>query len=420
MNRRWYRGIVLVAVLVAVAFAMRVWLSSSRVVDSEPEEEVAAELTLQTVTLEQPDEEGVLLWRLKAETVNYLPDTERAELLNLEGEFFQAGEVIYTVTADEGEVQQNGEILFLRGNLLATGIEDELTLEGERLKWVPKEDLLVMGDFEEASGEVADEASERLSAVEARPFETPSDSGETPDAAVRGANPQLDAIAQVVTVKNKENRVDFTGGVVAKSKETPWLTFESDALSWFTKREEIEANQPVVVENFETNTFEQVTERLSGQSGFVDLAENMVTLENAVRFDVLDQPLILQGEQAVWDVDSQLVTMDQPVNIAQPARRVTATSNRASLDLAQEVIYLTGDVRAVGEENDSRLAADEVTWKTTTQDVEATGDVRYQQAADPEISMAGTRAVGNIETGTLVVTGGESGDVFTEIVPDDF
>ncbi|MEL6603672.1 MAG: LPS export ABC transporter periplasmic protein LptC [Cyanobacteria bacterium J06614_10] len=415
MRRRWYRGIVLAAVAVAVALVLRVWFSSSRVVDSEPEQEVPAELTLQTVTLEQPDENGALLWRIKAETVNYLPDTERAELLDLEGEFFQAGDVIYTVTADEGEVQQNGEILFLRGNLIATGVEDELTLEGERLKWVPKEDLLVMGDFE---GE-ADETSEASSAEVPRASERPSGGGESA-AAVTGSNPQLNAIAQLVTVKNKEKRVDFTGGVVAKSKETPWLAFESEALSWFTEREEIEANQPVAVENFESDRFEQVTERLTGQSGLVDLAENIVTLEEAVRFDALEQPLVVQSEQAVWDVDTQLVTMDQPVNIVQPARRVTATSNRASLDLAQEVIYLTGDVRAAGEENDARLAADEVTWQTTTQDVEATGDVRYQQAADPEISMAGTRAVGNIETGTLVVTGGESGEVFTEIVPEDF
>lgn len=374
-----------------------------------------AELTLQTVTLEQPDENGALLWRIKAETVNYLPDTERAELLDLEGEFFQAGEVIYTVTADEGEVQQNGETLFLRGNLIASGVEDELTLEGERLKWVPKEDLLVMGDFEEA----ADGTSEEPSTEALRASEVPS-RGDESAAVVTGSNPQLDAIAQLVTVKNKEKRVDFTGGVVAKSKETPWLAFESDALSWFTEREEIEANQPVAVENFESDRFEQVTERLTGQSGLVDLAENIVTLEDAVRFDALEQPLVVQSEQAVWDVDTQLVTMDQPVNIVQPARRVTATSNRASLDLAQEIIYLTGDVRAAAEENNARLAADEVTWKTTTQDVEATGDVRYQQAADPEISMTGTRAVGNIETGTLVVTGGESGEVFTEIVPEDF
>ena len=80
---------------------------------------------------------------------------------------------------------------------------------------------------------------------------------------------------------------------------------------------------------------------------------------------------------------------------------------------------LTGDVRAVGAKYDSRLTADSVTWQTTTQQVEAVGNVRYQQADDPEVSIAGPRAVGNLESGTLVIDGGESGEVVTEIVPDD-
>jgi len=416
LKSRWYRGVVIVAVVAVLAMVLRTCTSGSDLLNSPPGEESEAELTLQSVTLEQPDEDGNLLWRLKANTVNYTPDTERAELQDLEGESFQDGNVIYTVTADEGEVLQNGETLFLRGNLVANGEEDELTLESERLKWVPKEDLLVMGNFEDNALDDADQADSEL----ADSIPTDAEKADVEKAPVTGFNPQLEAIAQIVTVKNRENRVDLSGGVVAKSKETPWLTFESDALSWFTQRKVIEANQPLKVEQFESDIYQTVSDRIIGSTGQVDLAENVVTLDDSVQLDALTQPLTVTSEQAIWDVDAELVNLDLPVRIVQPEEQVTATANRARLDLAQQTAELIGDVRAVGTQNDSRLAADAVTWQTTTQQVEANGNVIYQQAADPEISMAGTRAVGNIEDGTLVVTGGEEGEVITEIIPEGF
>lgn len=410
LKNRWFKGLVTVATLVLLAFSLRACFAQNEQIVSGPDEKIDAELTLQTVTLEQPDEDGTLLWRIKAETVNYTPETEQADLFNLEGEFFQEGEVIYTVTADEGEVLQNGETLFLRGNLIANGLEDDLTIESERLKWEPKQDLLVMGNFDdESEGVLADDADD-----------ADADEGEIAarKAPVTGFNGQIEAIAQVVTVRNKDKQVDLTGGVVATSKEEPWLTFESESLNWFTEREVIEANQPLQVEQFETDEFETVSDRLTGNTGRVELADNTVFLEDGVELDALSEPLSVKSEQAVWDVEAQLVTMDTPVDINQSEERVRATANRARLELDKQIVYLIGDVRAVGEEKDTRLAADTVTWQIDTQQVEANGNVRYQQAVDPEISMSGDKAVGNIDAGTLVVTGGESGGVVTEIIPD--
>lgn len=410
LKNRWFKGLVTVATLVLLAFSLRACFAQNEQIVSGPDEKIDAELTLQTVTLEQPDEDGTLLWRIKAETVNYTPETEQADLFNLEGEFFQEGEVIYTVTADEGEVLQNGETLFLRGNLIANGLEDDLTIESERLKWEPKQDLLVMGNFDdESEGVLADDADD-----------ADADEGEIAarKAPVTGFNGQIEAIAQVVTVRNKDKQVDLTGGVVATSKEEPWLTFESESLNWFTEREVIEANQPLQVEQFETDEFKTMSDRLTGNTGRVELADNTVFLEDGVELDALSEPLSVKSEQAVWDVEAQLVTMDTPVDINQSEERVRATANRARLELDKQIVYLIGDVRAVGEEKDTRLAADTVTWQIDTQQVEANGNVRYQQAVDPEISMSGDKAVGNIDAGTLVVTGGESGGVVTEIIPD--
>ncbi|MBE9063909.1 LPS export ABC transporter periplasmic protein LptC [cf. Phormidesmis sp. LEGE 11477] len=398
MKNLWYRGTVVVAVGAVVLFGLHTYVSRSSLTESIPNEAIDAELTLQAVTLEQPDVDGNLLWRLEADSVKYVPETQRAELLALEGEFYEEGKKIYTVVADEGEVQQNGDTLFLRGNLVATRIEDDLTLVGELLKWQPKLGLLRMGNFEN------EDLSEDMLAR----------------SPVTVSDPQMEAIAQSLVVNNKENRVTMSGDVVAKSKVEPWLTFASEALTWLTDQSLIEADQMLTVERFASEDYETLTERLVGQTGNARLDENIVTIEQSVQLESLSEGLTVKSDRAVWDVSAQTVEMDRPVDIAQPARQLTALANQASIDLAEQIIYLVGNVRANGRENDTRLRADRVTWATSTQQVEAEGNVRYQQAANPEATLSGPRAVGNIEDGTLVVIGDASNSVVTEIVPEDF
>ncbi len=446
---RWYRWTAIAATIAVLVVALRTCGIGQKIAAPAPAEQIEPALTLQAVTLEQPDENGSLLWRLKATSVNYSPNNQRATLKELKGEFFQAGETIYTVVADEGEVRQNGEMLFLTGNLVATGIEDELTLESDRLKWQPKEDRLIMGEFEDdalsddAKNDDAEEDSEDVKTeseqlakgalVEKKPPINPSTDEPTANRfptegsqkpPVKGFNPQMETIARVVTVINKENRVDLSGGVIAKSKETPWLTFESDSLVWFTERERIEAQQLLKVEQYASEDYQVVSDRILGAKGDVSLTDNIVTLNESVQLTSLapssGQPLKAESKSAVWDVENQTVALDNPVKLEQPAQKITASANQARLDLAQEVIYLTGNVQANGEEKGSQLKANSVTWRTGSQDVEAEGNVSYQQAASPEVAMTGERAVGNIEQGTVVVTDSRSGDVVIEIVPDGF
>ncbi len=397
MKNSWYRGTVVIAIGVVVLFGLRTYLSSrSDLTELGSDDAIDAELTLQAVTLEQPDVDGSLLWRLEANSVTYNPETQRAELLGLKGEFYEEGEKIYTVVADEGEVQQNGNTLFLRGNLVATRIEDELTLAGELLQWLPKQGLLRMGDFE---NEVIETGSELRSPVTI-------------------SSPTVQAVAQSLVVNNKQDRVNMNGGVTAKSKADPWLTFASEALVWQTDQSLIRANQQLTVERFATDDYETLTDRLVGGSGNVQLDKNIVTLEQSVQMNSLSEGLSAKSDRAVWNVAAQTVEMNQPVDIAQPARQLTASASQANIDLAKKIIYLMGSVQANGAKNGTRLMADSVTWRTATQQVEAEGNVRYQQAANPAASLSGPKAIGNIEDGTLVVIGDASGDVVTEIVPE--
>lgn len=437
LKNRWLRRITIIAVAVGLFFGLRACFAGNDLSLRETPEKIDAELTLNTVTLEQPDEDGTLLWRLQAKSVTYVPDTQRAELVELEGEFFQDGEAVYTVEADEGEVIQNGNRLFLRGNLIARGTENELTLEGEKLRWLPKQDLLVMGDFEENNGSeqetplqenVSDDSDASANGSEPERLDTERLDTERSDteqldidsAPVTGFNPQIKAVARLIRVNNRKDQVELSGGVIAESKVSPWMLFESESLLWLTAQKLIKADQVLTVEQFASDAYQSVTDRIVGATGQVDLAENTVTLDQSVNLESLTQALTVQSQQAIWDVDAETVEMNSTVSIEQPTRQLSAQAAQASLDLAAEVIYLTGSVRAYGEKNDSRLAADSVTWQTQSQQVEAEGNVRYQQAADPDIAISGPRAVGNIEAGTLVIEGGESAEVVTEIMLDDF
>ncbi|MEL7227221.1 MAG: hypothetical protein AAGL17_20900, partial [Cyanobacteria bacterium J06576_12] len=69
MKNRWYRWTFIVAAVVVLVFGLRSCFSGDDLISRDPGEEIDAELTLRTVTLEQPDEDGTLLWRLKAESV---------------------------------------------------------------------------------------------------------------------------------------------------------------------------------------------------------------------------------------------------------------------------------------------------------------------------------------------------------------
>lgn len=94
-------------------------------------------LTLRDVTLEQPDENGKLLWQVKGKEVTYSPDKQEAQIKQPDGQLFQDGEFIYRVQADRGEIAESGKVIFLKGNVVATGIKNKAILRGNEAEWRP-------------------------------------------------------------------------------------------------------------------------------------------------------------------------------------------------------------------------------------------------------------------------------------------
>ena len=382
MKRGYWWGLAAVIVCVAVAVGFRTWRSPDfgDYVSDEQQDALEAGLALRDVTLEQQDDNGQLLWRVHADEVTYSPDQESANLVNLEGELYQDGELLYEVKADRGVIRDNGQVIFLRKNIVANGIQNQMVLKGDTLEWRPEEAIMIVRD--------------RLT----------------------GAHPQLRAQANEARVYDREQRMELNGEVIATTvvenpEVDPWLKLQGNLLEWRWETAEIGSDQPIRVERFENET---ITEMLAGQQGLVELSENQVTLTEDVIMQLIDIPLDIATDRAVWDVDGQKINVDRPVEIVNSQEKVTLTAQQGQLDLAEEVVYLTQDVLVVAEENNSRLTTNRLTWNLVDQTVLAEGAVDYRQG-EPQVTVRGPRAKGRIEAQTVVVDGGR---VVTEIVPD--
>jgi LPS export ABC transporter protein LptC len=346
---------------------------------SEPGEEVVPGLTLRDVTLEQQGEDGELLWKVDAEEVTYSPNQEEASLINLEGELYQDGELLYRVKADRGSIRDNGQVIFLEDNIVATGVQNQITLRGQSLEWSPEADVLIVRN------------------------------------GLTGNHPQVQAKANEARVYDRENRMELAGDVVATTvvadpQTEPRLKLQGQALQWQWDAQTFNSDQPMRVERFEN---EQISEVLVGQQGFVELAENRVTLTEGVQAQLLEIPLEMTSQRAIWNVEAQSIEATQDVRVVNQQEQVVVTAQKGDFDLAEQIAYFTQDVLAIGQANNSRLTSERLTWNLEDQTVLAEGAVVYQQA-NPAINIRGPRARGRIEEQTVVIDGGQ---VITEIEP---
>ncbi|MFM7325894.1 MAG: LPS export ABC transporter periplasmic protein LptC [Nodosilinea sp.] len=380
MARAWRLG-VMVAICLGIGLGVYRWLTPPPVKPTTDQEEtVEAGLTLRDVTLQQPDENGVPLWRLQAETVTYSPDRQVAMVTRPVSQLFQDGKVIYNVTADQGEILANGDRVFLRGNIVATGVNNGSVLRGQELEWLPQEDVLIMRRQ------------------------------------ITGTHPQMRATATEARVYNRQKRMELKGQVVASTvvkdpKTEPWLKLQADQLVWLWEQQQIQSDSPLRVEQLKDKT---VTAVVRGRRGRVDLAKSVVTLEEAVTMDMLELPLQLSSTAMEWRVAEQRVLVNQPLTVVHPKERVRVSGSQGQMDLKTQVVTLQGQVVALGERNQSRLTTDQLTWQVKEQRLTALGQVRYQQA-NPSLNLTGQRGTGQLLEQTFRVDGGP---VVTEIQPN--
>ncbi|MEM1279425.1 MAG: LPS export ABC transporter periplasmic protein LptC [Cyanobacteria bacterium P01_H01_bin.152] len=370
-------GFVAIAVGVRTCSPNGAWLDNA----TDDSEQIDPGLTLRDVTLEQQDDSGQLLWKVDADEVIYSANQEIANLVNPEGELYQDGELLYRVTADKGTIRDNGKLILLEDNIVATGIQNEMVLNGQSLEWQPDNQLMIVRN------------------------------------GLTGRHPQVRAQADEAYVYDAEKRMEFLGNVIATTVTDnpdvePWLKLQGETLQWRWAAETLDTDRPLRVERFEN---QQVTQVLTGQRSLVELAEERATLEGQVQGQLLDIPMNLTAEKAVWEVNEQIIQAEQSVRVVNTAEQITVTAQRGQFLLEEQVAIFNQDVLVIATQNDGRLAANRLRWNLEDETILAEGNVAYQQS-DPQLTIRGARARGRIEAQTVLVDGGDR--VVTEIVPD--
>jgi LPS export ABC transporter protein LptC len=123
--------------------------------------------------------------------------------------------------------------------------------------------------------------------------------------------------------------------------------------------------------------------------------------------------MTLTSRVLTWDTRSQKLTASELVQIQDPRNQLSILANRGTLERARNLVDLQGNVEVKGLRNNARLHSEQLLWNTSTQRIEATGNVSYEQAS-PNLTLHGPKAVGKIADQTLRMSGG---DVVTEIIP---
>jgi LPS export ABC transporter protein LptC len=337
-------------------------------------QDIERELTFNDVTLEQSDKQGRPIWKVNAKQATYSKDRKIAQVQSPNGQLFQDGKALYYITAQKGEIEQDGEKLFLKGQIVAKDPRHNLVLRGNQLEWRPKEDLLVVRDQ------------------------------------LTGSNPQVQAVAQEARVKSRAGRVELQGQVQAMVSD-PSLQMRTEHLIWQMREQKLIGDRPLQIDRYKDK---KITDRATANSGEVNLKTKVTTLKQNAQLALLDPPMQVTSNSMSWNMNAETVTADQPVRVVQRQQQMTVTADKGKMDLQKEVVYLNGNVNGVGQRRQS-LKANAVTWYLPSQLMEASGDVFYTQV-NPPASFKGQKAVGNLQNQNVAVSGGR---VVTEIVPPD-
>ncbi len=338
--------------------------------------QIEGSLVFNNVTLDQADEKGRPLWKVKAKQATYTKDKKVARVEKPSGDLFQDGKVILQVSADNGEILGDGQQIFLKGNIQAIDIRNGAVFKSNELEWRPKEDLMIVRNN------------------------------------LTGSQPKLQASAKEGRYFTRKQHVQLLGQVAAISKD-PDLQMKTEHLLWQIKEEQVIGDQRIQMERYKNKV---VTDRVEADKSVVNQKTKIVTLTQNVQLTSIDPPLLMSSNAAVWNLNTETVVSNQPVRIFHQKENVILTANQGVIDLQGNVANLTGGVQGVGSRNQAKLFSNQLTWNIQTQNIQASGNVMYQQV-NPPFSTTGPTAVGKLQDQSVIVSSAPGSRVVTEIIP---
>jgi LPS export ABC transporter protein LptC len=337
---------------------------------------IEAKLELDNLSFQQVDKQGKPLWKVRAQKGVYSPDKKRAKVTNLDGDFYQDGQIVLHVTAKVGEVEQAGEKVILRGDVVTKETRNQLTLIGQEVEWQPKADLLIIRDKVQAN------------------------------------QPKFQVNADEGRYLSRKQQLDLTGKKITAYYQDPRLAMQTEHMIWLVKDQKIIGDKPVQIQRYQEN---QITSQVTANSFSTALDRKIVNLQGNVQLNATKPLIQVNGESFAWNIDRELVTADRPITIVDSKEAITLTAKTGELDLQKSLATIAGQAVAVAARNQAKLEANRLVWEITSQQLIGTGNVVYQQI-DPTIKFTGTRGVGKLQDRSIVVSGGKQ-QVRTEFIP---
>jgi LPS export ABC transporter protein LptC len=337
-------------------------------------------LKLDDLVLEQADDQGNLLWKLKAKKATYNRDKKEGEILDLSGELYQDGKPAFKISAKKGEVIDDGKVMLLKENIVAIAIKDGVEFKGNEMEWKPKDDQLTIKN--------------KFTAV----------------------HKQIKVAAKEGQYFSRKRQADLAGAIVAEVKD-PKLNLQTEKLTWLLEPQTVESKAPIKIERKpDANTLDVAI----AEKGSYNLKANVAKLESNVQIAVANPDVKISGQELAWDTKKQIVTAPKPLSAFSATEQVTISGDRGEVKLKEKIATLTQNVKGTSQKNQSTIGTDKLIWYLEPQTFEAEGNIVYRQAS-PASNLVGKTAKGNLNTQEVTISGGNEADdrVIIDIVPND-
>ena len=340
--------------------------SSPNVRASRPEDtnREDTQLVLNQAILEQSNKQDNTVWKIKADNIVYSQDKKTANLDKVVGNLLQDNKILLKISAKEGEVKDNGNTIILKEQIVASDPRNGSFIESSLVEWRPQENLLLIQED------------------------------------LTGIHPNLEVIADKGKYATDIESLEIDGNVVATSQNPP-LQLKCDRLIWNVGQDLITSPGATEIVRFDES--ENITDELKSDRAEVNLATNTATLNNNIELISVEPKIQVASDFLVWNVKQRRGNTDKPIQILDRDRHLTLTGNKGEIDLQQQIAKLKDGVKGIDRLKASQLYARQLTWQMTTEKIEATGNVIYEQA-NPKARLTGEKAVGTLNDNNIVVT----------------
>ena len=339
------------------------------------ESRLDTQLVLNNAVLEQSNKRSRTAWKIKAENVAYSKDRQIATLTKVVGNLLQEDTIILKISAEAGEVRDNGNTILLNGAVIASDPRNNSIIDSEAVEWRPQDNLLLITQ------------------------------------PLKGTSPNLQVVANSGKYFTNLEKLEIQDNVVATTKQ-PALRLKSDRLEWNIPQSRIIS--PGAVELVHYDEQQTITDKLVSDRAELDLKQNQATLTKNIELISSDPPLQLATDFLTWNYQERIGKSDRPIQILDRDRQISLTGNQGEINFLQQLAILQDGVKAINKLKDSQLYARQLTWKMNTEEVEAEGNIVYEQV-DPKASLRGEKAIGTLGNNNIVVTSDGQKQVTTVI-----